>query len=149
MVKIRQATMDDIEKLAPLLTQLFEQEEEFTPDISVQKKGLRMILENKAIGSIFVAEQNEQLLGMVSLLWTVSTALGEKVAWLEDMVIDRDHREKGLGKLLLSQTLDFAKSVGCHRITLLSDNDNAQARTFYEKLGFKVSNMRPFRLILP
>ena len=38
MVKIRQATMDDIEKLAPLLTQLFEQEEEFTPDISVQKK---------------------------------------------------------------------------------------------------------------
>lgn len=147
MIKIRQATLNDSETLAKLLAQLFEKESEFRPDVIKQTDGLCAILENEEIGTIFVLEKENTVCGMVSLLWSISTALGGRVAWLEDMVIDSASQAKGLGTLLLEHALAYAKNVGCQRITLLSDDDNTRAHRFYERLGFQSSSMKPFRLI--
>jgi hypothetical protein len=39
-----------------------------------------MILSDASIGRIFVIKEEGYIVGMVSFLWTVSTALGAKVA---------------------------------------------------------------------
>ncbi|MCR1810831.1 GNAT family N-acetyltransferase [Sulfurospirillum sp. hDNRA2] len=148
MLKIRQATIEDCDKLVTLLLQLFEQETEFIPNRSLHVKGLESILRDASIGVILVAENEKSIIAMVSLLWSISTALGAKVAWLEDMVVDNAFRSEGIGSVLIHEAIAYARSVGCRRITLLTDGDNIPARRFYEKYGFQASSMQPFRLLL-
>jgi ribosomal protein S18 acetylase RimI-like enzyme len=84
---------------------------------------------------------------MVSLLYSISTALGGKVAILEDMIIHKDYRQKGLGKELLGEAIRFSKERNCLRLTLLTDFNNDAAINFYRHLGFRKSDMIPMRLV--
>jgi len=146
--RIEQATLADIPALSALLSTLFAQEAEFTPAPEAQTKGLTRIISNPELGAIVVARDAEGIMGMVNLLFTVSTALGERVALLEDMVVTPQARGAGVGSQLLTQAIAFARAQGCRRITLLTDADNEAAQRFYEKHGFALSDMLPMRLLL-
>jgi GNAT superfamily N-acetyltransferase len=143
------ATGDDIPVLIRLLELLFSQEEEFTPNGSLQEQGLRAILSDPRIGEILLAEEDGRPIGMVSLLYSVSTALGARVAILEDMVVDPARRGAGVGSALLARALQLCRERECARVTLLTDARNTEARGFYEKFGFTQSAMIPLRLVLP
>lgn len=145
---IRTAVLADIPALCSLLDQLFAQEAEFSPDRAAQERGLSEIIRNAATGEILVACEFGRIIGMVNLLYTVSTALGAPAALLEDMVVDTAARDRGLGTQLLEAAIATAKSRGCRRITLLTDADNADAQRFYARQGFARSSMIPLRLPL-
>ena len=147
-MKIEMATTSDIPMLCALLDYLFSQEVEFKPDHETQSRGLEMILNNNNIGNIFVAKKNEKIIGMVILLYTVSTALGERVALLEDMVVSPNERELGIGSMLLDHAVKYATEKGCKRITLLTDKMNIRAQKFYKQHKFNPSSMIPFRMII-
>ena len=127
---------------------LFSQEAYFVPDFEEQRRGLMQILDNPDVGLILVASQKNQIVGMVNLLFTVSTALGERVALLEDLVIAPNQRGNGIGSQLLKQTIETARLHNCHRITLLTDLANESAQRFYRKHGFSFSAMIPMRVLL-
>jgi len=147
-MNIRRATTADIPALCELLSLLFAQEADFTPDSEKQTRGLRLILENPATGQIYCATDGDALIGMVSILFTVSTAEGGPAAWLEDMIVDPKYRSQGLGQRLLHEAIAGARAAGCTRITLLTDTTNATAMRFYERDGFVRSQMVPLRLKL-
>lgn len=145
MSSITLATLQDIPQLTHLLAELFTQEAEFSPDQGIQARGLQKIISNPATGQILVYRDDQQILGMVNLLFTLSTALGDKVALLEDMVVAPQGRNRGIGSALLAQAIEFAEQQGCKRITLLTDEDNLPAQRFYGRHGFTVSRMLPLR----
>jgi ribosomal protein S18 acetylase RimI-like enzyme len=147
-MKIEMATTPDIPTLCTLLDYLFSQEIEFKPDHETQSRGLEMILNNNNIGNIFVAKKKEKIIGMLILLYTVSTALGERVALLEDMVVSPNERELGIGSMLLDHAVKYATEKGCKRITLLTDKTNIGAQKFYKQHKFNHSSMIPFRMII-
>lgn len=142
------ATLDDIPALCDLLAVLFSQEAEFEVDRDAQMRGLTAIVSDPRIGHILVLREGARAIGMVNLLYSVSTALGAKVAMLEDMVIDPQRRGAGNGSRLLSAAIEFARANGCERITLLTDHDNRDAQRFYQRHGFTVSSMLPLRRML-
>jgi GNAT superfamily N-acetyltransferase len=148
MVKIRRAHREDIPALTGLLAELFAQEAEFTPDREANARGLAMVLASDNTGMILVADDGGGIAGMVMLLYTVSTALGARVAILEDMVVRQGNRGGGVGRKLLAQAIETARSAGCQRITLLTDHDNHRAQRFYQEFGFTRSPMVPFRRAL-
>lgn len=141
------ACINDLPELADLLNDLFTQDIEFVPDLNKQKSGLEAIINKPEMGEILVLKGEDKILGMVSLLYSISTALGGKVAILEDMIIHKDHRQKGLGKELLGEAIRFSKERKCLRLTLLTDFNNNSAIGFYQKFGFRKSNMIPMRLV--
>lgn len=148
MTRIETAIPEDIPRLNELLTILFTQEADFRPDPVRQASGLRLIIDNPGTGHILVLREESVIVGMVNLIYTVSTALGDRVAILEDMIIDPAHRGGGAGSRLLSGAIEFAKQQGCLRITLLTDRTNIGAIRFYERHGFTLSEMVPLRLLL-
>ena len=125
---------------------LFTQEADFKPDGGRQERALRLIIEQPGVGRIYCAREGGRVVGMVSLLFTISTAEGGRAAWLEDMIVHPNCRGRGIGGRLLSHAIDGAKTVGCSRITLLTDSTNTSAMRFYERAGFARSQMVPFRL---
>lgn len=147
-ILIRQAGIADIARLCELLSLLFAQEADFQPDAERQARGLRLIVEQPEVGRIYCAFDGDRIAGMVSILFTVSTAEGGRAAWLEDMVMHPSWRGQGIGNQLLRQAINEARAAGCSRVTLLTDDTNSSAMRFYERAGFVRSRMVPFRLSL-
>jgi GNAT superfamily N-acetyltransferase len=147
-ISIRLATATDVTPLCDLLSLLFAQETELTPDPERQARGLRLIIEQPKIGQIYCATDGDSVVGMVSILFTVSTAEGGRAAWLEDMIVHPNWRGQGIGERLLHEAIRQARAAGCSRITLLTDATNHSAMRFYGRAGFVRSQMVPFRLHL-
>jgi GNAT superfamily N-acetyltransferase len=144
-MKIETAVSSDVPSLCQLLDSLFTQESEFESDSDTQVRGLTSVIENRDVGDILVVRENEKIIAMINILYTVSTALGARVGILEDMVVSSEKRGSGIGSKLLERALEFAKEQGCQRITLLTDHDNEGAHKFYQKHGFSLSTMVAFR----
>ena len=147
-MEITEGTKDDIPGLCELLDLLFEQEIEFRPARSLQSTGLQQIIDFPERGRILVLRQGDSLIGMVNLLFTISTALGGRVALLEDMIMRPEYRGSGAGSELLQAAINLAELSGCRRITLLTDQTNESAQRFYKQHGFNLSEMVPMRFFL-
>ena len=142
------ATESDMPALCELLGTLFAQEAEFVPDTRTQAAGLRMILGHPEVGRVLVLRDGAEVVGMASLLFLPSTALGGRVAMLEDVVVRPDRRGGGAGSQLLRAAVDAAAESGCLRVTLLTDGDNEAGQRFYARHGFERSAMVPMRLAI-
>jgi ribosomal protein S18 acetylase RimI-like enzyme len=147
-ISFQPAQLADLPALSDLLTLLFTQEHELSPDTAAQQQGLTAILQQAESGRILVARHAGVVIAMVSLLYTISTALGGRVALLEDLVVHPDYRGQGVGTQLLDYALAFARSQQILRITLLTDHDNLAAQHLYSQHGFQQSGMQAWRLKL-
>src|SRR3954454_1826623 len=145
---IEQATLEDLPQLTDLLHDLFTTEGDFEPNRAKQMRGLRLILEQPNRGRIFVLRHNGQILGMINLLFTISTAEGGFVILLEDVVVHRDYRHQRFGDRLMQYAIDYAKKKDFQRITLLTDRLNEDGQRFFKSHGFFISKMIPMRLVL-
>lgn len=145
---IEQATLEDLPQLVDLLIDLFTREADFKPDRAKQMRGLRLLLEQPSRGRVFVLRHNGTILGMINLLFTISTAEGGFVVLLEDVIVHKDHRHQGFGARLLNRAVEYAKQKNFLRITLLTDRLNDDSQRFFKKHGFFKSSMIPMRLLL-
>ena len=145
-VVIEPATEADLDELSEMLGGLFSQEGDFRPDKEKQLRGLRLIFEQPSRGRVFVLRQNGAIVGMINLLFTISTAEGGFVILLEDLVIHKQYQGKGYGSKLLQHAIDFAKQKNFLRITLLTDRPENLAQEFFRHHDFVESSMIPMRL---
>ena len=145
-VVIEPATEADLDELSGMLGELFAQESDFRPDKTNQIRGLRLIFEQPSRGRVFVLRRNGAIVGMINLLFTISTAEGGFVILLEDLVVHNEYQGKGYGSKLLNHAIDFAKKKNFLRITLLTDRPENVAQEFFRRRGFVESSMIPMRL---
>jgi GNAT superfamily N-acetyltransferase len=145
-VVIEPATEADLDELSEMLGELFAQEGDFRPDREKQLRGLRLIFEQPSRGRVFVLRQNGAIVGMINLLFTISTAEGGFVIVLEDLVVHKKYQGKGYGRKLLQHAIDFAKQKNFLRVTLLTDRPENVAQEFFRHHGFVESSMIPMRL---
>lgn len=143
------ATSEDIDALVALLFALFSIEQDFVPDEVAQRRGLALLLAHPSQGRIFVARHTQQgVVGMVSAQLVISTAIGERSAWIEDMVVHEDFRGRGIGKALLTHVSEWAKENRVGRLQLLADADNESALGFYDQLGWQPTRLFAWKKVL-
>lgn len=147
-VVIEPAISEDLDELSNLLGELFSEESDFRPNKDKQLRGLRLIFEQPSRGRVFVLRRDRSIVGMINLLFTISTAEGGFVILLEDLVIHKEHRGHGFGSMLLDYAIDFARQKNFRRITLLTDRPELRSQSFFRKHGFYESPMLPMRLLL-
>lgn len=146
--KVEAATIEDLPALTGLVMELFSLQDDFTPDHDAQERGLSLILEQPSRGRIFVLRNEHRLIGMVNLLFTISTAMGGFVIVMEDVIVHPNHRGQGYGTALLEHVIEFARQKDFKRITLLTDKLSEESQHFFRKHGFEYSNMIPMRRII-
>ena len=147
-VAIEPAIVEDLDELSSLLGELFSEESDFRPNKEKQLRGLRLIFEQPNRGRVFVLRRDRSIVGMINLLFTISTAEGGFVVLLEDLVIHKGYRGHGYGSMLLDYAIEFARQKNFKRITLLTDRPELRSQSFFRKHGFYESPMLPMRLLL-
>ncbi len=58
-------------------------------------------------------------------------------AWVEDVIVDKQFRGKGLGKALMNKALELARERKAYSVNLTSMPERLAANKLYQKLGFK------------
>ena len=144
-VRIETATIDDLDELTTLVVELMDMQGDFTAIRENQEHGLRLILESPNRGRIFALRNDSIIIGMVNLLFTISTAEGGMVILLEDFIVHPNHRGQGYGEDLLDYVHKFAKDKNFKRVTLLTDKFSPESQRFFAAHGYNRSEMVPMR----
>ena len=93
---------------------------------------------------IFVAEENGKIIGTLTLIrYRIPTG---KKTWIEDVVVDKSMRGKGIGKMLTQFVIDWAKKNDIDKIDLTSSPFRIEANELYRKIGFLKRETNVYRL---
>jgi len=82
----------------------------------------------------FVAEENAQVIG------TVIAGFDGHRGWIYSLAIKPEVRNKGIAKLLVKKAVEELKKLGCLKVNLQINSDNADVVDFYKKMGFQVED---------
>jgi len=91
-------------------------------------------------------DQEGPVVGMLTLVvYRVPTGIR---AVIEDVVVDRAHRGKGVGEALLKEGLQRAAKMGARAVSLTSNPRRVEANRLYRKMGFALreTNVYQYRL---
>ncbi len=61
-----------------------------------------------------------------------------KTLYIDDICVDEQARGRHVGKSLYEYVYDYARSIGCHNITLNVWTGNDAACSFYQNMGMQV-----------
>ncbi|MBU1247373.1 MAG: GNAT family N-acetyltransferase [Proteobacteria bacterium] len=139
-VTIERARPEHLEAMVELLKSLFAREADFDFDPARQFQGLGLLL-NDPRACVLAAEVNGETVGMCTGQLVISTAEGGPAALVEDVVVREDMQSRGLGCCLVDAVSEWAASHGVHRLQLLADHSNTSALGFYERIGWKPTNL--------
>jgi GNAT superfamily N-acetyltransferase len=135
--QVRNANKNDMPRVLELIKELahFEKEPEAV-EIKVKD------LEEDGFGSqpkfqCFVAESNNNIEGAALVYTRYSTWKGS-VLHLEDLIVSKESRGKGLGTLLLNEVVKYGNNLGVKRISWEVLDWNEPAISFYEEKGANV-----------
>lgn len=137
MATPRLATIQDMPRVLELITQLaiFEKEPNA---VEVTIKDLQRDGFGKTPKFVcFVVEVQNNVEGMALVYNRYSTWKGITLH-LEDLIVNKSHRGKGLGAKLLDAVVTYGKQLGVKRISWEVLDWNTNAINFYEKKGAKI-----------
>jgi GNAT superfamily N-acetyltransferase len=147
-VKIRSATISDLDALVPLFDsyrQFYEQPSD--PGLARAFLGERLVLGDT---TILLAERDGVAVGLVHLFPIFSSTLCRRLWLLNDLFVSAEARHLGVGRGLLEAARDFAEGTGACGLELATAHTNVTAQRLYEGLGWKLDEVfRRYELPLP
>lgn len=140
-IVIRPAEIQDLPSLSKLMqeyiTVFYKQPE---PGDEELKGLIQHLLDNPAAGLQFVAEDNGDLVGFVTLYFTFSTLRVKRQAILNDLFVLPEARGKKIGENLFKTCLSYIRTNDYCSMVWETGKDNRVAQSLYEKMGGKQSD---------
>ena len=138
-MKIRKGTPQDMPDVLALINELAVFEKEPDAVVISTEDLLRDGFSENPLFHTFVAEVNEEIIGVALYYYRFSTWKG-KTIHLEDLIVKENNRGTGAGFALYSEIIKQGKKDNVRRIEWNVLDWNTPAIDFYEKSGAKVLN---------
>ena len=143
---LRLAILDDIEEIYKLNTELFivlnSLREDIYNPIAFPKIFIKSMIESLNSDYIIV-EDDDKIVGYALIEERVSPYndyegfVEEHYAFIYELVVLPEYRNKGYGKVLIDEATKWAKERKLESIELNVLNHNYSARAFYDTVGFE------------
>ena len=83
----------------------------------------------------YVAAYEDKIVGWIGAAYTIMIEVMPHCE-INGLVIDEDHRGKGIGKMLIEALKGWAKEKGTDTLSLRCNVKRTEAHLFYQHLGF-------------
>lgn len=127
MIEIKDMSLEHLENIKDVLNSEFD---DFW-NYNILKEEL-----NSQNSCYIVALLNNEIVGFAGIKFIVNEAD------IMNIVTKKTFRNKGIGKLLLENLIQLAKSLNLTSITLEVNEENAPAIHLYKKFGFEILGIR-------
>ena len=145
--------MIKIFEITEMSQKVYDAFERLLPQLSSSAKiptweELEDLIKSKA-GIVLAAVDDEDpegtILGTMTLVvFRIPTGVR---AWVEDVVVDKEARGKGIGEKLIRTSIERAKAEGAKTIDLTSRPSRVEAHRLYKRCGFEMRETCVFRRI--
>lgn len=136
-ITIRKAKKEDMSRVHELIMELAIYEK-LPQEVEINLSDLvNDGFGEKPLFHCFVAEINSTVEGMAIIYNRYPTWKG-KTVHLEDLIVTKNMRNKGIGALLLDKVILFGKEMSVKRISWEVIDWNKEAIKFYERKGAKL-----------
>lgn len=140
-LKIRNAEYTDALPVASLLGELGYPA---TPE----KAGEKITSLSGYHDAILVAEFDGKVVGLTSIHLVPMIHDQGFLGKITSLVVSRNFRGNGFGKMLLTAAETFSLSKGATRMEVISGNHRPEAHAFYRSLGYSATNQTRFIRVL-
>ena len=87
-------------------------------------------------------DENGAITGVLSLtIYRVPTGIRSII---EDLVVDKKTRRRGIGEALVRHAIELAREVGADGVSLTSNSQREEANQLYQSLGFDLRKTNPY-----
>lgn len=140
---IRRAEIKDLEAILKLYHQLHPNED--TALTEDRKRSYAFILRDQC-HQLTVVETEDGIVATAHLILMYNLSRNAKpAAYIENVVVDKNHRKQEIGERLIGELMRYAENEGCYKIFLCTgtiNNDalaekNEDRYRFYRKVGLK------------
>ena len=139
---IRRASPADSQQVVSLLNELGY-------EVSPALVARRLQHSSPERGAHLVAEEQGELLGLLSISWQEWLSHERPIARVMELVVSGARRRRGLGRALVERAADMAERAGCELIELTTAVTRSEAQSFYQALGFDRTSYRYARRFRP
>lgn len=142
-LQFRKATRDDLAAIVRLLADdvLGAKRERYETPLPETYVRTFESIDADPNNELVVACLEGKILGVLQLTFIPYLAYqGGWRALIEAVRVDSTRRSQGLGKALFEWAIDRARERGCCMVQLTTDKTRADAKRFYESLGFVASH---------
>lgn len=136
---IRPATASDVDIIYRLLLQLADSTGQRHKLQSRSEDFLKHGFAGNPQFDVLLAEQNDTVIGLSLFFYTFSSWRGKPGVYIQDLVVDRNARGRGIGRALIVETIRCAIQKGATHLRLSVEQNNRQAIGFYNNLGLRES----------
>ena len=144
--KIRKANASDVKDIIRLLVELAVYEKEPDAVKVTEEELIRDGFGSNPRYECLLAEFNSEVIGLAFFTPRYSTWVGDTLH-LEDLVVTKKMRGKGIGKLLYREFLMEAKHRGVNRVEWSVLDWNKTAIDFYKKSGAIVDGLEQWKIV--
>lgn len=136
MIIVRKGIKKDIPQVLNLVKELAEYENALERVSNTIERMENDGFGNNPIFDLFVSEENNTIIGVAITYYRYSTWNGKKLH-LEDLVVSKAYRRKGVGTKLFNRVLSFAKEKMCVGLVLQVLDWNTIGINFYKKYNME------------
>ena len=135
-VSIRDANSDDIEEITSLMTDLG-----YPATVAEMQNRLKDIFAHTDYRTI-VAISGTEMIGMAGFAKGLYYEKNGNYLRILAFVVKQEHRNRGIGELLISASEDWAKEQGLKTVLISSGNRDERnaAHAFYQKMGYAIKS---------
>ena len=139
MLRIRKGKKKDLPSILDLIKELAEYENSLD-QVSITLEELEKDgFDSHPAYFFLLAEQNDQIIGM-SFCWIRYSTWKGKVLFLEDFIIKKEYRNKGIGGKLFQATIKLSDELNLNGMCWQVLDWNKPAISFYKKYNSEISN---------
>lgn len=102
MIQFKPLNITDIDIIVPLM-QDFYAIDHYPMDVAISKKLFHTFIENENLGQSWLISYNNEIVGYVILTYIFSFEYQGKIAFLDELYLNKQSQGKGIGK----STIDF------------------------------------------
>jgi ribosomal protein S18 acetylase RimI-like enzyme len=85
-------------------------------------------------GEVLVATEGQSVVGHLQLIEVAD----EHASEIKNMAVDREHRGRGIGRMLVHSAADLARAKGHSRLTVATAAADIGNLRFYQRVGFRI-----------
>ena len=121
MIDIRKATLDDESSVIELIKEF--PEGEIVIDWNDARAAFREIIKDEKKGIVWVAEEDGNVAGVVTMSFPFATRCAGIYSCLEEVIVGEQLRGKGIGGKLVEAAIAEATEKGCYELQVNRPSD--------------------------
>jgi GNAT superfamily N-acetyltransferase len=144
MLHVRPARSADLEFIVAANVRLAEESEHLLLDEPTLREGVLSILNGLAPGRYWLAEQEDRIVGQLSITFEWSDWRNRMVWWIQSVYVIPDARQRGVFRALHAHVRREAQAAGAGGLRLYVDTTNTRAQAVYAAVGMDGAHYRVF-----